>query len=154
MADKRISGLAAIDSVAAADLFAATDATDTTEDKKVTAQQVLDFVAANHTHAGSTINAQTGTGYTLVLADAGKLVTLTNAGAITLTVPPNSSVAFAVGDTVNIAQLGAGQVTVAEGAGVTVNTAETLVLQDQYSTATLVKTATDTWLLAGRLVAL
>ena len=99
------------------------------------------------------VNAQTGTTYTLVLADAGKLVTLNNGSAITMTVPPNSSVAFPIGTRIALLQLGAGQVTVAQGSGVTVNTAETLKLNDQYAAAELLKTATDTWVLFGRLEA-
>jgi hypothetical protein len=75
----------------------------------------LDFTAANTL----TFNAQTGTTYTLVLADAaGKMVTLSNAGAITLTVPPS---VFATGNIINIQQIGAGQVTLAQGAGVTIS---------------------------------
>ena len=98
-----------------------------------------------------TINAQTGTTYTLVLTDAAKLVTLTNAAAVTLTVPTNTSVAFPVGTHVDWAQLGAGQVTVAPAGGVTVNATPTLKARAQYDAATLVKLATDTWLLVGDL---
>lgn len=98
-------------------------------------------------------NAQTGTTYTLVLADEGKLVTLSNASAITLTVPPNSSVAFDVGTYIDLAQIGAGQVTVAQGSGVTVNATPGLKFRAQYAGATLRKTATDTWLLFGDLSA-
>lgn len=99
-----------------------------------------------------TINAQTGTTYTLVLADAGKLITLTNASAITLTVPPNSSVAFAVGTVIALAQYGAGTVTVAAGAGVTINSDTSMLdLAGQYTTAALTKIATDEWLLTGAL---
>jgi len=77
-------------------------------------------------------------------------VTLTNASPITLTVPPNSSVAFPVGANITIIALGAGQVTVAEGSGVTIRSAGSdLKLTEQYSTATLIKIATDTWLLVG-----
>lgn len=98
------------------------------------------------------INAQTGTTYTLVLADAGKLVTLTNAGAITLTVPPNASVAFSTGTTIAVTQLGAGTVTVSPGAGVTLNSLSGATdVSGQYATASLTKTGTDTWLLAGGL---
>lgn len=97
------------------------------------------------------INAQTGTTYTTVLADQCKLVTLTNASAITLTIPPNSSVAYPVGTKIDLAQLGAGQVTVAGGTGVTVNSTPTLKLRAQYSAASCIKTATDTWLLVGDL---
>jgi hypothetical protein len=100
-----------------------------------------------------TINAQTGTTYTLVLTDDSKLVTLSNASAITCTVPLNSSVAFPTGTRVDLAQLGAGQVTVAATGGVTLNGTPGLKLRAQYSAATLVKLATDTWLLVGDLAA-
>lgn len=96
------------------------------------------------------LNAQTGTSYTLALSDNYGMVTLSNAAAITLTVPPNSSVAFPVGAIITIAQTGAGQVTVSPGGGVTVNAAGSAdALRVQYSAATLVKLATDTWILMG-----
>lgn len=97
------------------------------------------------------LNAQTGTSYTLVLADHTKLVTLSNSSAITLTVPPNSSVAFAVGSVIDLAQIGAGQVTVAQGSGVTILATPGLKLRAQYSGATLRKRTTDGWLLFGDL---
>jgi hypothetical protein len=103
--------------------------------------------------AQSAINAQTGTTYTTVLADASKLITLSNASAITLTIPANSSVAYAVGTKIDLAQTGAGQVTVAGAAGVTVNSNPGLKFVAQYSAATCIKTATDTWLLVGNLEA-
>jgi hypothetical protein len=99
------------------------------------------------------INAQTGTTYTTVLADNGKLVTQTNASPITTTIPPNSSVAYPVGAQINVTQYGAGQVTFAQGAGVTIvstgATASAPKLRAQYSTATAIQTATDTWLVVG-----
>jgi hypothetical protein len=99
------------------------------------------------------INTQTGTTYTTVLDDNGKLVTLSNASAITLTIPPNSSVAYPVGAQLNLAQLGAGQVTFAQGSGVTIvstgATASAPKLRAQYSTATAVQTSTDNWLVMG-----
>jgi hypothetical protein len=95
-------------------------------------------------------NAQTGTTYTLVLTDAGKMVTLSNASAITMTVPPNSSVAFPVNSRIDLLQYGAGQVTVAAGSGVTIySSGFKLKLTGQYSGATLWKKATDTWVLVG-----
>ena len=97
------------------------------------------------------INAQTGTTYTLVLADQGKLVTLSNASAITCTVPPNSSVAFPVGAVVRLVQIGAGQVTVAQGSGVTVSATPTLKARTQYSGLELIKVGTDLWYLFGDL---
>ncbi len=95
-------------------------------------------------------NAQTGTTYTLVLTDAGKMVTLTNASAITLTVPTNASVAFPVNTRIDLLQYGAGQVTVAAAGGVTIaSKASALKLSAQYAGATLWKKATDTWVLVG-----
>lgn len=97
-----------------------------------------------------TINAQTGTTYTLVLSDQHGLVTLNNASAITCTVPPNSSVAFPIGIVLELAQLGAGQVTVSPGSGVTINSSGSKTkTAAQYAVAKLTKTATDTWLLSG-----
>jgi hypothetical protein len=96
-----------------------------------------------------TTNAQTGTAYTLVLTDKGKLVSCTNAAAITVTVPPNSEVAFATGSIVYVGQAGAGQVTVAAGAGVTINKATSLKTRALYSMLALIKTGTDTWWLTG-----
>ena len=99
------------------------------------------------------INAQTGTTYTTVLADNGKLITQTNASAIATTIPLNSSVAYPVGAQLNIAQLGAGQITVAGASGVTVvstgATAATPQTRAQYSTLTCVQTSTDNWLVMG-----
>ncbi len=108
--------------------------------------------ASTYQTAALSTNAQTGTSYTLVLADAGKLVELNNAAAITLTIPTDASVAFPVGTQVNILQTGAGQVTVS-GAGVTINGTPGLKLRTQWASATLVKRATDTWVVMGDLSA-
>jgi hypothetical protein len=107
----------------------------------------LDYKAATTL----TINAQTGTTYTTVAADAAaKLVTLTNASAITVTLAPSL---YAIGEQINFAQLGAGQVTFQGGAGVTVvstgSTAAQPKLRVQYSTATAICTASNTWLIVG-----
>ena len=100
------------------------------------------------------INAQTGASYTTVLADDGKLITVSNASANTLTIPPNSSVAYGIGTQINIAQLGAGQTTITAGAGVTLNSAGSkLKLGAQYAVATCVKTDTNTWFVVGNLSA-
>ena len=100
------------------------------------------------------INAQTGTTYTTVLADDGKLITCSNASAITVTIPPNSSVAYGIGTQLNFAQLGAGQVTLAAGAGVTLNSeGSKLKLKGQYAVGTCVKTDTNTWFVVGNLAA-
>ena len=100
------------------------------------------------------LNAQTGTSYTAVLGDDGKLITLDNGSAITFTIPPNGTVAFGIGTQINIMQLGAGQVTITAGAGVTLRSAGTKVKTNgQYSVATCVKIASDTWVLVGNLAA-
>jgi hypothetical protein len=100
------------------------------------------------------INAQTGTTYTTVLADDGKLVTCDNAASIALTIPPNSSVAYGIGTQINIMQLGAGQVTITAGAGVTLRSAGSkLKTSAQYAVATCAKIASDTWVVVGNLSA-
>lgn len=132
----------------------ATDAVTTAkiQDNAVTQAKLADRVIGSAEYDNLTLNAQTGTTYTLVLTDAHKFVTLSNASAITLTVPPNSSVAFETGDQVNLMQLGAGQVTVAAGSGVTLRSAGSLVKTSaQYAVATLVKIASDEWVLLGNL---
>lgn len=104
-------------------------------------------------------NAQTGTTYTFVLTDANNvIVELNNASAITATIPLNSSVAFPIGSQIQLLQTGAGQVSVAVTAGVTLNTSPASgtnagKLRAQWSFATLIKRATDTWVLVGDVTA-
>jgi hypothetical protein len=99
------------------------------------------------------INAQTGTSYTLVLTDASKLITLSNSSAVTLTVPPNSSVAFPIGSRIVVSQFGEGQVSMAAGAGVTLRSDPGLKIAARYGAAELIKVATNEWLVVGRLSA-
>lgn len=99
-------------------------------------------------------NQQTGTTYTLVLSDLGKLVELNNASAITVTVPANATAAFAVGDRIDLLQTGAGQVTIAPAVGVTINAEGSKnKLAGQWAACTLIKRATDTWVVIGNIVA-
>ena len=99
-----------------------------------------------------TINEQTGTAYTLVGGDSGKLIKMTNAAANTLTVPPSSSVNFDIGTTINVVQYGAGQTTIAAGAGVTIYSYNSaLSITGQYGQAVLTKCDTDLWIAAGLL---
>jgi C4-dicarboxylate-specific signal transduction histidine kinase len=120
-----------------------------------TASQVLTAAEQNAlATAMIAINAQTGTTYTTVLTDDGKLVTCSNASAISVTIPPNSSVAYGIGTQINFAQLSTGQVTLVAGAGVTLNSAGAkLKLDAQYAVATCVKTDTNTWFVVGNLKA-
>jgi hypothetical protein len=100
------------------------------------------------------LNAQTGTTYTTVAADDGKLITCDNGSAIALTIPPNGTVAYGIGTQLNIMQLGAGQVTITAGAGVTLRSnGSKLKTNGQYAVATCCKIASDTWVVIGNLVA-
>jgi hypothetical protein len=89
--------------------------------------------------------------YTLVLADKAKVVEMAVGSANNLTVPLNSSVAFPTGTQIHIVQTGSGQTTVVATGGVTINTATTLKLRAQWSAATLIKRAENTWVLVGDL---
>lgn len=97
-------------------------------------------------------NAQTAS-YTLVAADGGKLVEISNASANTVTIPTNASVPYAIGTQINILQTGAGQTTISGTSGVTVNstgaTGSAPKLRAQWSSATAIKRATDTWVVVG-----
>ena len=95
-------------------------------------------------------NAQTAA-YTIALADSGKMVEMNVAGGNALTVPSNANVAFPVGTTLTILQTGAGQTTLTPQAGVTVNATPGLKLRAQWSSATIIKRATDTWVALGDL---
>ena len=99
------------------------------------------------------INAQTGTTYTAVAGDVGKLITASNAAAIALTIPPS---VFAVGDQINIMQGtgGSGVVTITAGAGVTLQSNGTkLKTNGQYAVATVLCIASNTFVVLGNLVA-
>ena len=96
-----------------------------------------------------TINDQT-TNYTLVGTDIGKLVRFTSASTLTLTVPLNSVVPFAVGQRIDVSTAGLGGLLIAGEGGVTVSASNaSLALFNQYATGTLVKMDTDTWLFIG-----
>lgn len=111
------------------------------------------YDAGNINDAVLGINAQTGTSYTFALTDAGDLVTMNNASANTITVPPNSSVAFPVGTVLTVRQKGVGQTTIVEGSGVTIEVASSkgLLISERYEWASIVKEATNTWSIAGGL---
>jgi hypothetical protein len=89
------------------------------------------------------VTADTTTAYTLVIGDAGNVVTMSNGSASTITVPPNSAVAFPIGTQVTVSMLGAGVVTPTEGAGVTINGE---VAMAQFVTIVLTKILEDTWI--------
>lgn len=94
-----------------------------------------------------TLNAQTGTTYTIGASDLNKLVTLNNASGITLTIPNG---VFTTGQTVNIQQIGAGQVTIAND-GTSSFTGTGTKLRAQYSAASIICTGTNTFTVVGDL---
>ena len=101
-----------------------------------------------------TPNAQTGATYTFVLTDSAGLVTFSYGSAITATIPPNSSVAYPIGTQINILQIGAGQITVAGGSGVTLQSeASRIKTRAQYAMATVIKLGTNEWVVVGNVVA-
>lgn len=97
-------------------------------------------------------NAQTAS-YSLVLSDASKIVEVSVGSANTLTIPTNASQAFPIGTQILILQTNTGQTTLTAASGVTVNSTPGLKLRTQWSSAVLVKRATDTWVALGDLVA-
>lgn len=90
--------------------------------------------------------------YTLALGDEGTVLVMSGGTTNNITVPTNASVAFPVGSSIMVVQTSAIQ-TVISGAGVTFNATPGLKLRAQYSVATLLKIATDTWVVTGDLVA-
>jgi hypothetical protein len=123
------------------------------------AQVTAGTMASGHIIPDSTltfsINAQTGTSYTTVLADTGKIITLNNGSAIAVTIPPNSGVAYPIGSSLTFISIGAGLTTIGQGSGVTIasvgGTATAPIITAQHNSATAIKIATNTWQVIGAL---
>ena len=100
------------------------------------------------------VNESSGTTYTFVLADRGQFLRVgdetNNTSANSITVPPNSSVAFPIGCQIQVACMG-GEITMVAGSGVTLRYTPGLKLRAQFSTCTCIKIATDEWILIGDL---
>ena len=100
-----------------------------------------------------TLNEQTGTSYTPVLADGYQvLLTRSNASASTLTIPLNSSVAFATGTVITVLNKGAGVVTISGAGGVTVLSAGATAASPtlaQYKSCALIQTSANNWYVVG-----
>jgi hypothetical protein len=100
-----------------------------------------------------TLNDQTGTSYTPVLADQYQvLITRSNAGASTLTIPTNASVAFPVGTVITVLNKGAGAVTISGAGGVTVLSAGAVAASpvlNQYKSCALMQTSANNWYVVG-----
>lgn len=92
--------------------------------------------------------------YTAVLADQNSYIRMNKATAVTFTIPTEANVAFPIGTTLHVENTGAGAVTIAGESGVTLNADATspIVMADQYTVATGIKTASDTWTIFGALI--
>ena len=112
----------------------------------------MDFTWVEQDDTTMSFNAQTGTTYTLAASDVAKWVTCSNASAITVTVPPS---VFSAGNVINLQQIGAGQVTFAQGSGVTITStgasASAPKCRAQYSACSIVCTASNTFTIVGDL---
>ena len=97
-------------------------------------------------------NAQTGTTYTLVASDSAKLVTTSNASAVTVTIPPS---VFSAGNQINVQSIGVGLTSFVAGAGVTITstgaTAAAPILRARYSACTIICTASNVFTVIGDL---
>jgi hypothetical protein len=100
------------------------------------------------TVGSAAISTKTGA-YTFALVDVGTVVEGNSASSLDFTVPPNSSVAFAVGSVLEVRQIGAGQVTIVPGSGVTLRTPSSLTTRTAWSSVSLHKRATNEWVVAG-----
>lgn len=128
-------------------------------DSSVTQASIAALANTTYIKVPRTVNTQSGTTYTFVLTDGSAnggnpVVTFGSGSATTVTVPPNASVAFAIGTQIDCVQLGAGKVTFAPGSGVTISSLSgNLAIAGQYVGCSLLKTATNTWILMGSLIA-
>ena len=115
------------------------------------------FTAANANILATSIvalNTQSGTAITAALTDVGKLISFTSGTAVAFTIPANATVAFSVGDQINIYQAGTATVTITPAATVTVRSSGAkLKTNDQFSVATCIKIDTNEWIALGNLKA-
>jgi hypothetical protein len=100
------------------------------------------------------MKAETGTSYTLVVEDASnRWVTVSNSSAITVTVPPD---VYSVGDQINVQQTGSGQITFAQGSGVTITSAagssSAPKIRSQYGSATVICVGSNSFTIVGDLI--
>jgi hypothetical protein len=131
-------------------------------DNEITTSKILDGAVTTGKIASGAVSADKLTGvvtidaktanYTLVLADAGKIIEVNSASNLTVTVPTDSTAAFAVGATVAVSRRGAGDVTIAGASGVTLRSADSKAkIGKQFAAVALIKIATNEWLLLGSL---
>lgn len=97
------------------------------------------------------IDAQTDTAHSIVAADQNGVVTMDNVAANTVTINTNATTALNVGHQTDIIQIGAGVTTIDAAVGVTLNgvSGGSVAITDQFKPATILKVATDTWIIFG-----
>ena len=136
----------------AVQLSDSTSTTSSTVAATATAVKAAYDLAAAATPKLLSFNAQTGTTYTFVSGDADKLVTTSNASAVTVTIPPS---VFSAGQQFDVQSIGVGLTTFAAGAGVTITstgaTAAAPKLRARYSACTVICTASNTFTVIGDL---
>jgi hypothetical protein len=110
----------------------------------------MDFTWIEQDDTTLSFNAQTGTTYTLVASDSAKLVTTSNASAVTVTIPPSI---FSAGNQINVQSIGVGLTSFAAGAGVTITStgasAAAPILRARYSACTIICTASNAFTILG-----
>ena len=98
------------------------------------------------------INEETSSSYTLVIGDAGGLIDYDYNGSSSITVPPNSSVAFPIGTRIRICKTDTGNLNINEGTGVTINNWNTAPAVREDGCGELIKIATNEWMLTGDII--
>tara|TARA_R110002126_G_scaffold120283_1_gene261483 strand:- start:107 stop:616 length:510 start_codon:yes stop_codon:yes gene_type:complete len=110
----------------------------------------MDFAWIEQDDTTLSFNAQTGTTYTLVASDSAKLVTTSNASAVTVTIPPS---VFSAGNQINVQSIGVGLTSFVAGAGVTITstgaTSAAPILRARYSACTIICTASNVFTVVG-----
>jgi len=157
MANKKITELTELTAPVGADILAIVDdVAGTATTKKVSVTNLMGQASASNlssydfngnaiSNFDASINDQTGTTYTLVAGDNGKVVVLDNASAVTVTVPSGLGVGF----NCSFVQKGAGQVSFS-ASGTTINNRQSHTkINGQYGVASIIAYATDTYILAG-----
>jgi hypothetical protein len=111
----------------------------------------MDFAWIEQDDTTISFNAQTGTTYTLVAADAGKLVTTSNASAVVVTIPAG---VFSAGNIINVQSIGVGLTTISGGAVTITSTGASAIapiLRAPYSAASIICTASNVFTVIGDL---
>jgi hypothetical protein len=106
--------------------------------------------------ANLSVRAVTATSDTLVVTDAdNKLITYSNTGTTTVTIPPYSSVAITTGSVINLIKIGStGTISITQGAGVTIAstgvTSTNPTITKTFGAVSCIKVDENSWYVIGR----